>query len=77
VTLVIDPEKHFIFAGEMSHFEVGQMSGNRLEFTQNLVKYMENVTRYGSHFTDLLIEDGRPNAQPAPWDSYWGANAMH
>ena len=75
-TLIIDPQRHLVFFGETEHFQNDRLTNNRGLFLQNVVKYMENATRYGSHFTDLLIESGRPEAQPAPWDSYWGANAI-
>ena len=74
-TLIIDPERNIVFFGETEHFNQYSPSNNRDLFLQNIVKYMENATRYGSHFTDLLL-DGGANAKPAPWDSYWGANAI-
>ncbi len=74
-TLIIDPERHLIFFGETEHFQDDRLTNNRGLFLQNVVKYMENATKYGSHFTDLLIESG-PESRPAPWDSYWGANAI-
>ncbi len=74
-TLIIDPERHLVYFGETEHFQDDRRDSNRELFLQNIVKYMEIATRYGSHFTDLLIENG-PDAMPAPWDSYWGDNAI-
>ena len=74
-TLIIDPERHLVFFGETEHFQNDRLDSNRGTFLENVVKYMEIATKYGSHFTDLLIESGL-DAQPAPWDSYWGANAI-
>ena len=74
-TLIIDPERHLVFFGETEHFQTDRLDANRSLFLQNVVKYMEIAAKYGSHFTDLLIESG-PDARPAPWDSYWGANAI-
>ncbi len=74
-TLIIDPERHLVYFGETEHFQDDRLDSNRGPFLQNVVKYMELATLYGSHFTDLLIESG-PKARHAPWDSYWGANAM-
>ncbi len=74
-TLIIDPERHLVYFGETEHFQSDRLSNNRDMFLENVVKYMENAAKYGTHFTDLLIESG-PDAQPAPWDSYWGDNAL-
>ena len=75
-TLIIDPERHLVYFGETEHFQSDRLSNNRDMFLENVVKYMENAAKYGTHFTDLLIESG-PEAKPAPWDgSYWGANAI-
>ncbi len=74
-TLIIDPERHLVYFGETEHFQNDRLDENRSLFLQNVVKYMENAAKYGTHFTDLLIESG-PDAQPAPWDSYWGDNAL-
>jgi hypothetical protein len=34
--------------------------------------------RYGSGFSDLLIDDesAAGGGMPAPWDSWWGDNAL-
>jgi hypothetical protein len=69
--------------GETEHW--GELSartagGQRREFIQNVADFMATAAAYGSHFTDLLLEDktdlgdGR-KAQPAPWDEYWNDTA--
>jgi len=75
--LIIDPENRFLYIGESQIFwNSSNVSGNRQIFLDNLMFYVGNASKYGSHFTDLFIEDGRTNSQPAPWDDWWGANRM-
>jgi len=51
------------------------LTNNRVTFLDNLMYFIGNAMKYGSHFTDLLLEASDPAAQPAPWSAYWGANA--
>ncbi|MCL2561411.1 MAG: hypothetical protein FWE10_03700 [Rikenellaceae bacterium] len=75
--LIIDPENRFLYLGESQVFwNNSNLTGNRDVFLDNLMFYVGNASRYGSHFTDLFIEDGRPGAQPAPWDDWWGDNRL-
>jgi hypothetical protein len=68
--MVIDPKSRLIFLGESQIFDTVE----GIPFAQNLMVYIKNAAMYGSHFTDLLLDD--ENALPAPWDAtYWGANA--
>jgi hypothetical protein len=46
----------------------------------NIVDFLAKAAAYGSHFTDLLMEEGEDFgdgrvAQPAPWDEYWDDSA--
>jgi hypothetical protein len=85
--LVIDPLNHLIYIGEGQLFNsgvaigAGPASGAVRSFLDNLMIYIGNAAKYGTHFTDLMLEPdwalptGRV-AQPSPLDdSYWGANA--
>ncbi len=74
--LIVDIEHKFLWMGESQVFwNDTYLTNNRGAFLQNLICFVANASKYGSHFTDLLLEDGATNAQPAPWDNYWGANA--
>ena len=74
--LLVDIEHKFLWMGESQVFwNDTYLTNNRGAFLQNLICFVANASKYGSHFTDLLLEDGAANAQPAPWDSYWGDNA--
>jgi hypothetical protein len=86
---IIDVEHKFIWGGESQLFWYNAwLTGNRWKLLDNVMYYVANASKYGSHFTDLLLEptagpsgngdlgDGRV-AQPAPWDTtYWGRNVM-
>jgi hypothetical protein len=68
--MVIDPKTRLIYLGESQIFDTAA----GVPFAVNLMVYIKNAAMYGSHFTDLLLDD--ENALPAPWDAtYWGANA--
>ena len=87
--LIVDIEHKFIWIGESQIFWYNSwLDKNRWKLLDNMMYYVSNASKYGSHFTDLLLEedagpggngdlgDGRV-AQPAPWDeSYWGRNVM-
>ena len=84
VMLIVDPANNFIWSGESQQFwNNANLSGNRGVFLDNLMYYIGNAAKYGSHFTDLFLEanyidySGKTRyAQPAPWDTdWWGANA--
>lgn len=66
--LAIDPALGLIYLGESQFFDTPE--GN--PFLNNLLVYIKNAAMYGSHFTELLLDQG---GQPAPWDAVWGANA--
>jgi hypothetical protein len=86
---IVDVEHKFIWFGDSQIFwNSSNLDGNRWKLLDNIMYYVANASKYGSHFTDLLLEsnagpagngdlgDGRV-AQPAPWDSaYWGRNVM-
>jgi len=86
-SLIIDPANKLIFHGESQHFDTGtfdpntnvagtgEMGGHRGAFIHNLMYYVANAARYGSHFTDLLREDlATELGLLAPWDDAWGDN---
>lgn len=76
--LIIDVKNKFLWIGESQFFWYtngnAYTDGNRYVFLNNLMHFVGNASRYGSHFTDLLLEDGQPGSMPAPWDDAWGAN---
>jgi len=74
-TLVIDPVNNLLYCGEGQVFEIATVASGVWPFIDNLMYYVANAAKYGTNFTDMFIEDGQPNAVPAPWDTYWGANA--
>ena len=87
--LIVDVENKFIWMGESQLFWYDTwIDHNRSKLLENLMYYVANAAKYGSHFTDLLLEsdagpsdngnmgDGRV-AQPPLWDAtYWGRNVM-
>jgi hypothetical protein len=80
---IIDIEHKFIWFGDSQLFWYDAwLTGDRWKLLENIMYYVANASKYGSHFTDMLLEpgtdlgDGRV-AQPAPWDeSHWGKNLM-
>jgi hypothetical protein len=76
-SLIVDIKNKFLWIGESQIFWYDSyLDNNRGRFLENLMYFIGNASKYGSHFTDLLLEDGDPDAQPAPWDTaHWGANA--
>jgi hypothetical protein len=74
-SMVIDIKNKFVWMGESQHFDAsGNVTGNRKVFMDNLVLFMTNAARYGSHFTDMLLEESQGGTH-APWDAdYWGRN---
>jgi len=71
--LVIDMKNKFMYIGESQIFwNAANLTNNRSVFLDNLMFFIGNASKYGSHFTDMLRED---LAVPAPWDPHWGANA--
>jgi hypothetical protein len=80
---IIDVEHKFIWFGDSQLFWYDAwLTGNRSKLLDNIMYYVANASKYGSHFTDMLLEDGVDLgdgrvAQPAPWDeTYWGRNVM-
>jgi hypothetical protein len=72
IYVAVDPVKQLVYIGEGQLFNSnGDLSNNRGTFLDNLICYVANAARYGSHFTDLLRDD---LSIPAPWDNYWGPN---
>jgi hypothetical protein len=71
VRLAIDPLNKLIYCGDSQTFEGALLSGGRREFIDNLMYYVANAAKYGSHFTDMLRDD---LDVPAPWDDVWSAN---
>ncbi len=76
--LTVDPVNQFVFLGEAQALENGDMnspaSNNTLGWALRI--WVAKAAQYGSSFTDMFIEDGKPNAVPAPWDEHWGENAL-
>jgi len=74
--LIIDIRNKFMWIGECQIFWYDTyLTNNRGLLLNNLMFFIANASKYGTHFTDLLLEPGQPGVQPAPWDTYWGANA--
>lgn len=76
--LIIDVKNKFLWIGESQFFWYtngnAYTDGRRYVFLDNLMQFIGNASRYGSHFTDLLLEDGQQGSMPSPWDDVWGAN---
>jgi hypothetical protein len=81
--LLIDIENRFLYIGESQIFWYVGMAADALRpwgqrYLDNLMYFLGNASRYGTHFTDMLLEEvgpaAHPNAQPAPWDDVWGDN---
>ena len=69
--LVIDPKNNVIFQGESQMFDTD--AGN--SFVDNFIIYVKLASMWGSHFTELMVEEGQ-GGKPAPWDTAaWGDNA--
>jgi hypothetical protein len=77
-TLVICPVTRIIYLGESDHFGTTAQTNNPnvRNFLDNLMFYVGNAAKYGSHFTDMFIEATHPSGRgvPAPWDAHWGDN---
>ncbi len=75
--LTVDPVNQFIFMGESQLFENSDMTPvNNSTLGYALRIWVAKSAQYGSSFTDMFIEEGEPNAVPAPWDAHWGDNAL-
>ncbi|WP_291527792.1 hypothetical protein [Bacteroides sp. UBA939] len=75
-SLIVDVKNKFLWIGDSQIFWYNAyLSNNRGTFLDNLMYFIGNAAKYGSNFTDLLLEDDQEGAQPAPWDTYWGNNA--
>lgn len=80
--LIIDPKNNTVFLGDGEIFgTTATQTGysNRYYFMLNLQDYIYNAARYGSHFTDMLVDYASTSDAcyvEAPWDSVWGVNAM-
>lgn len=70
VYLMIDPKQRFVYIGEIEVFN-SSVSGDRRIFMLNFAEFIANAAKYGSHFTDMLI-DG--SAIKEPWHADWGTN---
>lgn len=75
--MVIDPVNKLVYHGDCTNFYYTVNTSNgRQQFMSNYQDYLTYAAMYGSHFTDLLREDGGYASLPAPWDeTAWGANA--
>ncbi len=71
--VVIDPKDRVLFVGEDEAFS---QSGN--QFQTNVFFWIAYAAQYGSGFSDLLVDDETETGggMPAPWDEWWGANAI-
>ncbi len=75
-SLIVDIENKFIYVGESQIFWYdAYLTNGRGLFLENLIFFVAHASMYGSNFTDLLLEEGQPGVQPAPWDSYWDESA--
>jgi hypothetical protein len=83
-TALIDIKNRIFWMGETEHWgrssATDRFKGGIKEFGMNITDFMAKAVAYGSHFTDLLLEDGTDfsdgrKTQPAPWDSYWDDTA--
>ncbi|MCL2501636.1 MAG: hypothetical protein FWE99_00715, partial [Bacteroidales bacterium] len=75
--LIIDIKRKFMWIGESQIFwSATYLTNNRGIFLDNLMYFTGNAMKYGSHFTDLLLESSDPDSQPAPWDAHWGNNRL-
>jgi hypothetical protein len=84
-TAFIDISNRILWMGENEHWgnlqdNPSRFEGGIAEFGQNIADFMAKAVAYGSHFTDLLLEEGTDLgdgrvAQPAPWDKYWDESA--
>ncbi|MDR0333766.1 MAG: hypothetical protein LBI15_09920 [Dysgonamonadaceae bacterium] len=84
--LVVDVENGFMFLGEAQIFgnsyaaTGGNMTEDQIAYRDNVAYFIGNAARYGTHFTDMFMEEGRTGRfshsqpQPAPWSSYWDAS---
>jgi len=71
--MAVDPKNRLIVIGNTLMFNNISSNADAMAFLNNLMFYVANAARYGSHFTDLLLEANDSANQPAPWDSYWNA----
>jgi hypothetical protein len=70
--LSIDPTTRVIYIGDLQ--AVGTDIGwttDRQKFLDNLTLYIVNTARYGSHFSDMFIDN---SSVPSPWDNVWKDN---
>ncbi|MCL2502561.1 MAG: hypothetical protein FWE99_05455, partial [Bacteroidales bacterium] len=76
--LIVDLKRKFMYIGESQIFwNAANLTNNRNIFLDNFMYFIGNAMKYGSHFTDLLLDDPLdPDTQPAPWDAHWGNNRL-
>jgi hypothetical protein len=70
--LIVDVKNKFIWIGESQLFWYDTwLDKGRYKLLDNLMYYVGNASKYGSHFTDFLLDDA--SAPNALWDAeYWG-----
>ncbi len=75
---VIDPKDRVIYIGESLYVGDGGIDSNCRDVWNNVNFWIAYASRYGSTFSDLLIEDetAAGGGMPAPWDDWWGANKV-
>ena len=78
VGIAIDPKTRIIYIGESLYVGTGSASRNATQLWINVGFYVNYASRYGSGFSDLLIDDesAAGGGLPAPWDDWWGANKI-
>jgi hypothetical protein len=70
--LVVDPERRVIYLGDGQIFDGIGGNANAMAFLNNMMIFISNVAKYGSHFSEMMIEG---STIPAPWDNYWDGRA--
>ncbi len=79
--MVIDPKDRVIYIGESLYVgDAGVDAANypTENFWINVAFWIAYSSRYGSGFSDMMIENesAAGGGMPAPWDEWWGANAI-
>jgi hypothetical protein len=75
---VIDPKNRIIFCADAQLFDTQGPSAMKASILAHLMMYVDLAGGYGSGFSDMLIdsETEAGGGVPAPWDEWWGANAV-
>lgn len=87
--IVIDPKRRTIYVADAWFFNKDWVSGTNstgpghVTFAYAMRIFATKTAQYGSSFSDMFIDPDwagpgtvDPQAVPAPWDPYWGENAL-